>query len=367
MARGQTLHSRLAKLIKSGITDRAELAKRCGKSISTVQRNIPANLKRIGAYTTGGSIRLTPSEIAVIEGGILGDGSLIKNPRGAAFAFYNMKRDLTDWVAIKLDRLVVRSASERYVQSRPVNDCKGLSRFRTATWKDLDLLWARWHQCADRETVCRQPRRHYRKQIPDGFRLTPLSGLLGYLGDGSLVRESTRETSQVVRFATHDLPLTGLKGVLKPQLVQILRCESSAISIRRDRRVQGYPQYGYEIYVPSRYVPRWLQFIGPLPETVPSYQYKWDYRGCVRRRWLGDELDFLRKYWGRIPWVTICNGLDVTYAQARYAAQRRCGIHKGYSNSGKPLKSSRGVKQQFQRDLRAIKRKPLLPAPRVNS
>jgi hypothetical protein len=104
MTRDQTLSSRLTELIKQGITNRAELAKLCGKSVSTVQRHIPASLKRTGDYTTGRSILLTSREKAVIEGGILGDGTMIKNPMGAAFRLDNKERDFINWVALKLDR-----------------------------------------------------------------------------------------------------------------------------------------------------------------------------------------------------------------------------------------------------------------------
>lgn len=366
MAADQTLGSRLTGLIRSGITNRLELAELCGKSVSTVQRNIPASLKRTGNYTTGRSIRLTSRERAIIEGGILGDGTLIGNPRGAAFEFDNKKGDLVDWVAVELDRLVARDPNARYVQSRPVGHFKGMFRFRTATWNDLGILRASWYQPADQEAVLWQPRCHSRKQIPVGFRLTPLSGLLWYLGDGSLVRKSTRETSQVITLATHCFPLTRLRDTLKPQLAHILRCESDEVAIRPDPRVEGYPLYGYEIQIPARYVPRWLRFIGPCPEAVPSYRYKWDYREGVRRRWLRDELDLLGKYWGRIPHDAICTGLDVTLEQARYAAQRRCGVHKGYSNSGKPLRPRSGAEQRFQRDLRTTKHRPLLAMARAS-
>jgi hypothetical protein len=358
--RQQALASRLAKLIKSGITNRLRLAELCGKSVSTIQRSIPADRKRTGHYTTGRSIRLTSRERAVIEGGLLGDGMLIKNPRGAAFEFDNTEGDVVDWVAVELGRLVARDPNERYVQSRPVARYKAMSRFRTATWKDLDALWARWYQRSGQETVGRRPWCHSRKQIPDDFRLTPLSGRLWYLGDGSLVRKSTRETSQVISFATHGFPLAGLKDTLKPQLVQVLRCRSDEVAIRPDPRVNGYPLYGHAITIPARYVPRWLRFIGPCPEAVSSYRYKWDYREGERRRWLADELDILREYWGRIPHGVICAGLGVTLEQARYAAQRRCGVHRGYSNSGRPLRPRSDADQRFQRELRATKRRPAI-------
>jgi len=88
----------------------------------------------------GRSIRLTSSERAIIEGGILCDGGLIKNPRGAAFSFANTKKDIIDWIAIKLARLVESNPQERYVQSHPVNYFNGGFRFQTATWKDLANL-----------------------------------------------------------------------------------------------------------------------------------------------------------------------------------------------------------------------------------
>src|ERR1035437_9646874 len=93
MARGQDFRARLSELLKSGITNRAILAECCGVSISTVQRHTSANDKRTGEYTTGRSIRLTSSEKAVIEGGVLGDGRLIRNPRGSAFSFSNNRKD----------------------------------------------------------------------------------------------------------------------------------------------------------------------------------------------------------------------------------------------------------------------------------
>jgi len=248
--RGHNFRVLLNGLLDAGITNRATLAERCGASISTVQRHIPANQKRTGQYTTGRAITLTSDEEAVIEGGVLGDGRLIANPRGAAFSFSNNKRDIIDWVGAALNRLVTRNPTDRYVQSRPINQFNGCFRFQTATWKGLASLSDSWYRDADEETLRRQPWRYYRKRIPDAFRLTPVSGLLWYLGDGSLVRKSSRETSQVIRFATHDLPVSGLVGTLLPQLAQVLRCGPNEIAIRRDRRTQGYPEYGFEIYVP---------------------------------------------------------------------------------------------------------------------
>lgn len=265
----QTLDLQLAKLIEhEGITNRNKLAKLLGKSVSSVQRNIPARLKRTGNYTTGRSISLEPAEKAVIEGGLLGDATMIRNPRGAAFRFDNKMRDLADWIAVELDRLVVRDPNQRYSQSRPVGQCKGNTWFRTATWKgDLEDLWALWYQSGD------HPARQ--KQIPDDFRLTRLSGLLWYLGDGSIVRKTTNECSQVVSLATHSFALTGSTDILKPQLVDILRCKNDEIAIHPERRLKGYPLSGYEIRIPARYVPGWFHFIGQCPEAVPSYRYKW--------------------------------------------------------------------------------------------
>lgn len=348
MVRGTALRSKLTKLAQSGVKNRSELAKRFRVSVSTVTRLLPAHLKRTGKYTTGPSIRLTPGEKALIEGGVLGDGRLARSPKGSAFLFSNNNKDLVVWVSERLRRLVVRGKA-RYAQTSRLTFYKpGRSyRFQTATLGNLNELWRRWYQSAPKDTLRTQSWRHYRKTIPQDFRLSPLSGLLWYIGDGSLVKKSTKERSQVVRFATHDLPRSGLVRILRPQLAKILCSEAEEIRINRDRRSR-YKQYGYEIYLPSRYVPRWLRYIGKCP--VPSYRYKWCYKKGVRKMWLKDELDLLMKYWGRVEHKQICRHLGVSYEQARYAAQKRCGIRRGYSESGKPLWPRVSLEKQLERE-----------------
>ena len=269
--RGPDFRSHLASLISAGITGREAMANLTGVSISTVQRHLPPNLKRTGRYLSGLSTQMNPTEKAVIEGGILGDGRMIRNPCGAAFSFSNNKRDIVLWVSDALERLVLRNPSERYRQSRPINYYKGTYRFQTATWQNLQELAADWYVSLDPEMLPRQPWRYFRKTIPRAFRLTPRAGLLWYLGDGGLTKKSTVETSQVIRFATHDFPYSRLSEILVPQLTAILHADLNEIVLQGDKRIQGYPEVGYEIIVPARYVPRWLQYIGPCPQSIRSY------------------------------------------------------------------------------------------------
>jgi hypothetical protein len=338
------LEKQLVNLIEAGVTNRLELAGICGVSVSTIQKHLPSDLKRKGAYTTGPCGQLTDREQQVIEGGLLGDGSMVQHARGSAFRFANSHTDLVEWIAGELRALVNCDENHRYFQSRPFNEKQGMATFRTATWNNLNALHDRWYG-PDTGSG-------FRKRIPVDLVLTPLSALLWYLGDGSLTQDLNGKTSQVLTLATHAFAFKSLQRTLKPQLVEILSCRKHDIALEPDRRVRGYPRCGYQIRIPARYVPRWLRFIGSCP--VLSYSYKWNVRPRIRRLWLENEIEFLRRCWGRIPHRLICDALSVSYEQARTVAQRRLGIHRGYSNSGKSVRGSGAMDfQQLLADLRS--------------
>jgi hypothetical protein len=139
---------------------------------------------------------------------------------------------------------------------------------------------------------------------------------------------------------------------LRPEISEVLGSDVSEIRINRDSRSR-YKEYGYEIYIPSRYVPRWLGYIGKCP--VPSYRYKWDYREGIRKLWLKDEIAVLCKYWGRIDHKKITEALGVSYEQAHSAAGRYCGLGRAYSNRHRPLKPEPKLEKQLSRDILRLK------------
>jgi hypothetical protein len=55
--------------------------------------------------------------------------------------------------------------------------------------------------------------------------LSPIAGLVWYLRDGSLNARYNSETSQLVQFSTHDLPLSGIREIIVPQIADVLRCD----------------------------------------------------------------------------------------------------------------------------------------------
>jgi hypothetical protein len=351
MAKGVALEKQLQRLCESGIENRAELARRCGVSLSTINVHLPARFKRKGRYTTAKPIRLSVREKAVIEGGVLGDGRLAKHPASTNFLFSNNHEDLVRWIARQLPRLVVTSRNYRYTNASPIFQSGSHFIFRTSSFQDLNTLWERWYAPVDDQTRRTQPWRYFRKAIPSNFRLTPLAALVWYLGDGSLVRKTSRDLSQTVRLATHDLPKPGITKVLIPQISTILDAKISDVVVNRDRRSR-YKEYGFEIYIPSRYVSRWLSYIGKCP--VSSYRYKWDWKPTLRKMWRKDELELLRRYWGRVEHEKICTALNVTFEQARKAAKNHWGFARSYSRSGVPLKRDPRLASQLIRDARGI-------------
>jgi hypothetical protein len=265
--------------------------------------------------------------------------------------FSNNHEELVRWVARQLPRLVVTNQNSRYTNANPIFQSGKHFIFRTSSSPDLNTLWERWYSPVDVQTRRTQPWRYHRKTIPSNFRLAPVSALIWYLGDGSLVRKTSADLSQPVRLATHDLPKTGITKILKPQISAILDAYMDDIVVTRDKRSR-YKEYGFEIYIPSRYVQRWLSFIGKCP--VASYRYKWDWKPTLRKLWRKDELELLRKYWGRVEHERICDALNVTYEQARQAAKIHWGFKRSYSRSGVPLKRDARLANQLIRDAQTI-------------
>lgn len=114
------------------------------------------------------------------------------------------------------------------------------------------------------------------KVIPTDVKMTPISVLIWYLGDGSLIEASR---SYYIKLCTNGFDKDNVECVLFPQLS---RYEPSFIQATEKQ---------WWVYIPRRQIGEFLSFIGECP--VAEYAYKWKYAEYKREAFKnGTATDF---------------------------------------------------------------------------
>ena len=195
-------------------------------------------------------IVLSPEEMEFIDGALLGDGHITK-PRGNScqFSYITSKRGHAEYVYQKLKRMAVGECEDGPVKSRVYDKRTKKTyisyRFRTVSNLTFFGMRMRWYP----EGV---------KIIPPDVKMTPISALIWYLGDGSLI-EANR--SYYIKLCTNGFEKENVEKVLFPQLSMY---EPSFI---RASETQWW------VYIPRRHIDEFLSFVGGCP--VSEYTYKW--------------------------------------------------------------------------------------------
>ncbi len=203
-------------------------------------------------------IILSQEEAEFIDGALLGDGHITK-PRGNScqFSYITSKRGHAEYIYQKLKRMAVGECRNGPVRSN-VYDKRTKKiyisyRFRTVSNRVFLGLRQRWYPSGI-------------KIIPQDVKVTPVSVLIWYLGDGSLI-EANR--SRYIKLCTNGFDRTNVEQVMSPQLAKY---EPSFI---RASETQWW------VYIPRRHIDKFLSFIGDCP--VPEYSYKWKRIGYKRK------------------------------------------------------------------------------------
>jgi hypothetical protein len=209
-------------------------------------------------------IILSSEEEQILNGSLLGDGSLYLNnrykskSRSACFKYASSQGEHVEFVWGILKNLIT---TEKY-KNGPIR----IDQFDKRTQKTYvrnifitqsNITFFEWYQ------------KWYlkgKKIVPYSLNLTPLTCLLWYIGDGNLDKRS-----QHIRLCTN-----GFDENHVDFLVQELN----------DLTFESYKQRYYDQYViviPRKKVKQFLHYIGPCP--IVCYQYKWDYRDYLENRY----------------------------------------------------------------------------------
>ena len=195
--------------------------------------------------------QLTDNQLEMINGALLGDGSLImhKNGTNASFSYLSKSIEHVHFVCDSLIDFVIPSHNfyiSKYFDKRTNKEYERCD-FRTKANLIFTKLYYKWYD-------------NKIKIIPQDLTLTPLICLIWYLGDGSLLKH---ERSQYIHLCTDNFRKEDIENILLPQLKQF---EPHLIE-------HGINQY--RIYIPRRKIKDFLDYIGECP--VKDYIHKWAY------------------------------------------------------------------------------------------
>lgn len=210
--------------------------------------NIPS--RKQGSWQEKSPIILNSFQKEVIQGALLGDGSLTSGRKNSSFVYISKVKEHVQFVCHSLEDYAIPSCfySESDVYDYRTNKKYHKTTFKTQANITFTQLRDKWYK-------------NNIKHIPNDLKLTSTNCLIWYLGDGSLTKYSTK-SSQRIYFATNSFMEEEIQDILIPQLKDF----EPTIQLNNRQPV---------LFIPRRKILDFLNFIGPCP--VEAYRHKWDY------------------------------------------------------------------------------------------
>lgn len=202
-------------------------------------------------------IVLSQEEKEFIDGALLGDGHITKpKGRSSQFSYVTSKQTHAEYVYQKLKRLAVgeclNGPTKSLVFDKRTNKTYTSYRFRSVSNITFFELRNRWYPDGN-------------KVIPNDVVLSPITTLIWYLGDGSLMKA---KRSYYIKLSTNGFQKENVESVLFPQ---ISTYNPSFVYATKSQ---------WWVYIPRRNIDKFLKFIGDCP--VSEYDYKWKFDAYKR-------------------------------------------------------------------------------------
>jgi len=202
---------------------------------------------------------LTACQKEVVIGALLGDGGVVAGNRESAHLTYASKSEQhATYVANYLRSVACPAHKEKLSITTQYDNRtdKSYTRhcFRSVCDTTFRAVHRLWYPCGV-------------KMIPRDTKLSPLSCLIWYLGDGGLNKQTGNITLATNCFAREEI-----EEILLPQLSQFVACIYK-------RNGEGQ----FAVRIPRRNVPMFLAHIGPCPFN--DYVHKWRHKEYVYKRY----------------------------------------------------------------------------------
>lgn len=246
-------------------------------------------------------IKLSYEQIQVLEGALLGDGSLLmhKNGKNAIFTYTSKSKQHIEFVGKYFKEYC--STPSKYIKKTSYYD------------KRTDKIYTRYYfKTCSNSTFTEYYNKWYKnhvKHLPDGLKLTSLSCLIWYIGDGGL---NNSKRSQEVKLSTHCFSKNSQEKILLPQLKQF-----NSYLVKADKDKLG--NYQYCIHIPHRSIKDFLEYIGECP--FDDYLYKWNYREYINKipdNHLNKEKQICDLYKNGETYYAIAKKMNIEPSVAKY-------------------------------------------------
>lgn len=245
-------------------------------SLTTIQKRFEMyNIKTRDYHYKASKIDFVPTreQMEILNGALLGDGCIHMNKTNINACF---KYESTSFQHVKnLEKYFV--GTEIYAETRK-NIRKRYNKdetfisytFKTKAAAFFTELYKKWYP-------------NNKKHIPDDLILTPLTCLIWYLDDGTLVNSKT--TYQEISFATNSFDKNEINNILVPQLSDFNAVIGSCYRLNK----VGIEEW--RIRIPEKEkIKDFLNYIGPCP--FDDYSHKW----MVKERIILDWRPFYDKW-----------------------------------------------------------------------
>jgi hypothetical protein len=232
-------------------------------------------------------INLTQHELEVIQGCLLGDGSLSINGKSSCFHYGSSNYDHVKYVWKQLKELVTPRYKDGPIK-REIYDNRTKKTYinysiRTKSNKIFYNLRTKWYP----EGI---------KIVPRDLKLTTTITLLWYIGDGSIAKDSG-----MIKLCTDSFDRDSLK-LLNDQLQEW----NSWINFTVNR-----------IYIKRIYAEYFLKYIGECP--VESYKHKWNVKKLKNPKldeygpsnYQHLETEILKNYSEHEPTINLANNFNI--------------------------------------------------------
>lgn len=248
-------------------------------------------------------IILSEEQIEVLNGAMLGDGSLYIHSNGgknAQLIYTSKSRQHVEFV-MNYFKEYWSGENLKYSTFFDNRTNKEYSRYTIKTYTNQTFTdyYQKWYQTNNKKS-----------HIPLDLKLTPLTCLIWYIGDGGLIQGNSH--SQYIKLSTQCFSKEDQENILLPQLSTF-----NATLMKADKKQDNKQQY--YIYIPHVNEEDFFNFIGKCPFS--DYQYKWNilsYKNKKPKNHKIHEQEFCEMYKSGMTYYAIAKQFNIEPNAVKY-------------------------------------------------